>query len=66
MADKVKARAKRRNSSRRPVVFTQNFNFSPATLQGRVTIAYKAGVEYWNCTRECVEQARQKGVLRDG
>lgn len=36
------------------------FDFSPAALGGRVTIAYKPGIH--NVTRECAKKARAAGV----
>lgn len=38
--------------------FDRNFDFSPAALNGRVTIAYKAGM-VMNVTRECAEAAKR-------
>lgn len=42
------------------VCFTANFDFSPAALGGRSTVAYLAGMEM-NVTRECAEQAIAAG-----
>ena len=38
------------------VTFAKDFDFSPASLRGRVTIAYKAGMRA-KVTRECVDAA---------
>ncbi len=38
------------------IKFTEDFDFSPAARNGRVTLAYKAGTTA-NVTRECLEQA---------
>jgi hypothetical protein len=45
------------------VRFTDDFDFSPAERNGRVTIAYKAGM-LQNVTRECAGQAIPQGKAR--
>lgn len=45
--------------------FTEDFNFTPKELGGRVSKRYRAGVIYKDCTRECIEQAKAKGVLKN-
>lgn len=42
------------------VRFTADFDFSPAALGGRSTIAYKAGMEL-NVTSECAAAAKAAG-----
>lgn len=42
------------------VKFSAPFDFSPAALNGRVTIAYEAGKTY-SVTRECGEAAISAG-----
>lgn len=42
------------------VTFSAPFDFSPAALKGRVTIAYEAGQTY-SVTRECGEAAIAAG-----
>lgn len=41
--------------------FERDFDFSPSARNGRVTIAYKAGM-VMNVTRECAEAARRAGA----
>lgn len=40
--------------------FTKDFDFSPADLNGHVTVAYKADTTV-NVTRECADQALALG-----
>lgn len=45
--------------------FSEDFRFTPKVNE-RVSKMYKANVEYTDCTRDCIEQAKAKGILIDG
>lgn len=45
------------------VTFTQDFNFSPGALGGRVSTAYKSGMTQ-NVTRECADIAIGAGKAK--
>ena len=42
--------------------FTRDFDFNPAVHKGQVTIAYKAGQEKTDMTREAIAAAKAAGV----
>lgn len=44
------------------VRFTESYDFSPAAMNGRVTIVYKGGVH--NVTRECADKAIAAGKAK--
>ncbi len=46
------------------VRFVKDFDFSPGARNGRVTIAYKAGMRV-NVTRECHAAAHAAGALEE-